>query len=77
MNKSDYNTIKKKFKHKNLKLYYIHTDQLNSPRAITNNNQATNLGIDFNLRFPGQYSDNESGLFYTKVGCDLFINTKL
>ena len=53
---------------------------LYTPRAITNNvgstvwkwdnidpfgkNVPTNLGIDFNLRFSGQYSDSETGLFY-------------
>ena len=66
--------------HKNGQLYFIHTDHLDTPRAITNNvgstvwkwdnidpfgkNAPTNLGIDFNLRFSGQYSDSETGLFY-------------
>lgn len=66
--------------YKNGQIFFIHTDHLETPRAITNSsgstvwkwdnidpfgkNAATNLGIDFNLRFMGQYFDNETGLFY-------------
>ena len=55
---------------------------LKTPRAITNNvgstvwkwdnidpfgkNAPTNLGIDFNLRFSGQYSDSEIRLLLIK-----------
>ena len=68
--------------HKNGQLYFIHTDHLDTPRAITNNvgstvwkwdnidpfgkNAPTNLGIDFNLRFSGQYSDSEIRLLLIK-----------
>ena len=68
--------------HKNCQLYFIHTDHLDTPRAITNNvgstvwkldnidpfgkNAPTNLGIDFNLRFSGQYSDSEIRLLLIK-----------
>ena len=66
--------------------YYIHTDQLNTPRLITDasNNKVwqwdnndpfgnnvpnddpngTNTHFSFNLRFPGQYADSETGLSY-------------
>ena len=61
-------------------LYYVFTDQINTPRQIldTNNNtvwqwdnvepfgnnQPTNTSLSFNLRFPGQYFDNETNLNY-------------
>ena len=62
-------------------LYYISTDQLNRPAAITDSArrivwQASNLAFDrevsyhdsafgeFNLGFPGQYKDDETGLWY-------------
>ncbi|MGE0875508.1 MAG: RHS repeat-associated core domain-containing protein [Burkholderiales bacterium] len=65
------------------KLYFIHTDHLNSPRQIYDENQQLRwrwdqaepfganppdenpaaLGaFEFNLRFPGQYADKETGL---------------
>lgn len=66
-------------------IYYIHTDHLNTPRAITNGEQkkvwkwgnvdpfGKNAADEnpegqgrfaFNLRFPGQYYDRETGLHY-------------
>ncbi|MEJ2365323.1 MAG: RHS repeat-associated core domain-containing protein, partial [Deltaproteobacteria bacterium] len=66
-------------------VYYIHTDQLNTPRVITDdtdkivwrwdsdpfgttaaNDDPDMDGIKFtyNLRFPGQYYDSETGLHY-------------
>jgi len=65
-------------------LFYIDTDQLNTPRTITNqakqkrwewnsdpfgstlaNENPAALGVfTFNLRFPGQYFDKETGLHY-------------
>ncbi len=66
-------------------VFYIHTDQLNTPRRITRrsttdvvwswesdpfgatsaNENPSGLGIfPFNLRFPGQYYDVETGLNY-------------
>jgi len=66
-------------------VYYIHTDHLNTPRAITDalntvywqwqsdpfgtteaNEDVDGDGVEFiyNLRFPGQYYDNETGLQY-------------
>jgi hypothetical protein len=62
------------------KVYDIHTDQLNTPRVITdvNGNVVWQWGPDepfgdtvpvqtslvFNLRFPGQYYDQETGTHY-------------
>jgi RHS repeat-associated protein len=67
------------------KPYYIHSDHLNTPRAVLNQSgqvvwlwddrgfgdEAANEDPDgngikftFNLRFPGQYADAESGLYY-------------
>ena len=61
-------------------VYYVHTDYLSTPRLITNifgttkwswsyadphgNSSPISTGITYNLRFPGQYADQESGLFY-------------
>jgi RHS repeat-associated protein len=61
-------------------LYYVHTDQLGTPRAITNNantvvwkwdstdafgsNLPSVTTVAYNKRFPGQYFDNESKLHY-------------
>lgn len=64
--------------------YYIHTDQLNTPRLITDQSNTpvwrwdsdpfgstmpdenpSGLGVfEFDLRFPGQVADKETGLFY-------------
>ncbi len=61
-------------------LYYVHNDHLNTPQVITNQNQhvvwmgdyepfgklAANQAnsIDIFSRFPGQYVDPETGLYY-------------
>ncbi len=66
-------------------LYFIHSDHLGAPRAITDANQSIvwrwesrpfgdspaeedpdgdGRTLEFNLRFPGQYYDRETGLFY-------------
>ncbi len=60
-------------------LYFVHNDQLGRPELITNSSstvvwkanlrpfdrdvQTSSIG-DFNLGFPGQYYDSESGLWY-------------
>ena len=59
-------------------IYYIHNDHLATPKVLTDQNQtvvwtadaapygdATTTGtVVFNLRFPGQYFDQETGLHY-------------
>lgn len=60
-------------------LYYIHTDHLDSPIALTDNNGTVQWkgsydpygnvtvetnNLDQNQRFPGQYADEETGLYY-------------
>ncbi len=66
-------------------VYYVHTDQLNTPRAVTrpsdnklmwswfsdpfgttsaSSNPAGAGSFTYNLRFPGQYYDVETGLNY-------------
>ena len=59
-------------------LYYVQTDQLNTPRAITNASKAIvwqwssdpfgtgapTGSLTYNLRFPGQYYDAETGHSY-------------
>ena len=61
-------------------VYYVHTDYLNTPRLITDitnntkwswsysdphgNSSPVSTGLTYNLRFPGQFADQESGLFY-------------
>jgi RHS repeat-associated protein len=67
------------------RIYYLHADQLNTPRAVVNNTNAVlwrwdpepfgtalpNEDVDgngeklvMNLRYPGQYYDQETGLNY-------------
>ena len=60
-------------------LYHIHADHLGTPKALTNVSgtvvwkadyspfgqaSITSQGLTFNLRFPGQYYDAETGLHY-------------
>ena len=61
-------------------LYYVHSDHLNTPQVITNQSQQVvwmgsyepfgkvaanaNNNIEIFSRFPGQYVDLESGLYY-------------
>ena len=60
-------------------LYFVHTDNLGTPQVITDGNQNTvwegralpfgetdiiTNEIAFNVRFPGQYYDQETGLHY-------------
>jgi RHS repeat-associated protein len=60
-------------------IYYVHTDHLGTPRKITNPSGNTLMWrwdpdtfgsvaptgtLTYNLRFPGQYSLGESGLYY-------------
>jgi len=64
---------------KSNQLYYVHTDHLGRPEVITKSNksQVWRAGLkafdrklffsgigDFNIGFPGQYYDKESGLWY-------------
>lgn len=60
-------------------LYFVHSDHLNTPQVITDANQQVvwearklpfgetdivTSDISYNIRFPGQYYDQESGLHY-------------
>ena len=78
-------------------IFYIYTDQLNTPRAITNEASTTIWKWDnndpfganapdedpdgdsnkfvFNLRFPGQYADKETGLAYNYYPTTIAITT--
>lgn len=58
--------------------YYVHTDHLGTAKILTDQNQTiawtadaapfgsttTSGTVTFNLRFPGQYFDSETGLYY-------------
>jgi len=62
--------------------YIVHTDHLDTPQEITDSSgnnawrgvfnsfgeaaQLNESGVAFNIRFPGQYSDYESGLYYNR-----------
>jgi RHS repeat-associated protein len=60
-------------------VYNVHTDQLNTPRLLTNTSDGATAWtwspepfgntqpsgtLTFNLRFPGQYHDKETGLYH-------------
>ena len=60
-------------------VYYVHNDHLGTPQKITDESQAVvwdavyqpfgevalvSEEIDHNVRFPGQYADQESGVYY-------------
>ena len=60
-------------------LYYLHTNHLDTPQVITDGSKTVVWSADYepfgttnvtvntltnNLRFPGQYADSESGLYY-------------